>query len=81
MNEALKAKWLWRFAKEEDALWRKAVIMKYRVDSLGPLGWWCKKNSYAHRIGYWKSIIGGLDHFRSIVHFKAINGSKGFFLA
>ena len=31
LNEALKAKWLWRFAKAEEALWRKVIEMKYRL--------------------------------------------------
>ena len=35
VNEALKGKWLWRFAKEEDALRRKVIDMKYGVDILG----------------------------------------------
>jgi len=32
MNEALKAKWLWRFANEKDATWKKVIVMKYEVD-------------------------------------------------
>jgi len=48
MNEALKIKWLWRFAKEEDALWRNVVVAKYEVVNLG---WWSKKNCYAHGVG------------------------------
>jgi len=29
MNEALKTKWLWRFAKGEEALWKNAINTKY----------------------------------------------------
>jgi len=45
MNEALKSKWLWRFAKDEDALWRKVIASKYGVDNSV---WWSKKSPNAH---------------------------------
>ena len=45
MNDALKSKWLWRFAKEDDALWRKVIASKYEVDNSG---WWSKKNPNTH---------------------------------
>ena len=48
MNEALKIKWIWRFAKEDDAFWRKVIVSKYGVDHLG---WWSKKIQYAHGVG------------------------------
>jgi len=35
MKEALKTKWLWRFAKEENTFSRNAIIAKYGVDVLG----------------------------------------------
>ena len=31
MNAALEIKWIWRFAKEEDAFWRKVIVAKYGV--------------------------------------------------
>jgi len=34
MNEALKTKWLWRFATEDDALWKKVTVSKYGADTL-----------------------------------------------
>jgi len=43
MNDTLTIKWIWRFAKEEDALWKKVITSKYVVDNLG---WWSKKSSY-----------------------------------
>jgi len=45
MNVTLKTKWLWRFANEEDAMWKKVIVMKYWVDNFG---WWSKNISYAH---------------------------------
>jgi len=57
MNETLKAKWLWRFDKE-DTMWKKGIAMKYGIHNFG---WW-RKISYAHEASCWKSIISGLDH-------------------
>ena len=31
-NKALLGKWLWRFGKEEDWLWRRVVASKYGED-------------------------------------------------
>jgi len=42
MNEALKTKWLWRFAIEDDALWKKVILSKYGVDRFG---WWSRRSS------------------------------------
>jgi len=61
MNDALKIKWIWRSVKEEDAFWRKVIVSKYGVDNLG---WWSKKSHYAHGVGCWKSILGGLELFK-----------------
>jgi len=73
MNEALKIKWIWRFAKEEDAFWRKVIIFKYGADNLG---WWSKKSPYPHRVGCWKFILAGLKLFKTLVHFQVRNGSR-----
>ena len=48
MNEALKAKWPWRFAYEDDALWKKVIVSKYGTNRLG---WWSKKSPFAHEVG------------------------------
>ena len=66
----MKTKWLWHFIKEENALWRNVIIGKYGVDILG---WWTKKSTFAHGIGFWKSILPGLQCFKSSVHFEVKN--------
>jgi len=48
MNKALKAKWLWRFAKKDNTLWKNLVKMKYDVDRLGR---WSKKSPNPHGVG------------------------------
>ena len=72
MNDALKSKWLWRFAKD-DALWRKVIASKYGVDNSG---WWSKKSPNAYGAGCLKSILVGLELFKTLVHFKVKNDSK-----
>jgi len=57
MNKALKAKWLWRFAKEDNTLWKNMVKVTHDVD----------------RFGYWKAIISRLDNFKSLVNFEVKN--------
>ena len=31
-NDALKTKWLWSFAKEDDAMWKNVIKAKYGID-------------------------------------------------
>jgi len=71
MSEALKTKWLWRFTKEENVLWRNVIITKFGVHILGS---WTKKSALAHGEGCWKSTLAGLEHFKSLVYFKVKNG-------
>ena len=73
MNEALKTKQLWSFAKEGDAMW-KNVMANYGIDELG---WRSNKSSYFHGVGCWKSIIA--EHFKSLVHFEVKNDSRVLF--
>jgi len=47
MNEALKTKWLWRFAKEDSAMWKNVIKAKYGIDNLG---WWSKKSPHPHGV-------------------------------
>jgi len=76
MNDALKTKWLWRFAKEDDAMWKNVIKVKYGIDELG---WWSKKSSYSHGVGCWKSILTSLERFKSLVHFEVKGGSRVLF--
>ena len=75
INKALKAKWLWRFAKEDNTLWKNMVKVKYDVDRLG---WWSKKSPHPHGVGCWKLIISGLDHF-NLMNFEVKMGLEFYF--
>uniref|UniRef100_A0A7C9AA13 Reverse transcriptase domain-containing protein n=1 Tax=Opuntia streptacantha TaxID=393608 RepID=A0A7C9AA13_OPUST len=76
MNEALKTKWLWRFAKEDNAMWKNVIKAKYGTDDLG---WWSKMSSFSHGVGFWKSISACLERFKSLVHFEVKDGSRVLF--
>jgi len=76
MNEALKTNWLWRFAIEDDSLWKKVIVSKYVVDRFS---WWSKRSSFAHAVGCWKSILSSLEVFKSFVHFEVRSGLGCFF--
>ena len=66
MNEALKTKWLWRYAKEEDALWKKVIVFKYGTNTFC---WWSKRSPYVYVVSYWNSIHAGLDFFSLFLWF------------
>jgi hypothetical protein len=75
-NRALLGKWLWRFATERDALWRKVVDVKY--DSLS--GGWCSKEvGGPYGVGVWKCIRRGWAGFANHVRFEVGDGSKVLF--
>jgi len=76
MNEALKTKWLWRFATEDGALSKKVIVSKYGTDKLG---WWSKKSHFTHGVGCWKSINSTLDFIKSNVRFEVENGARVLF--
>jgi len=54
MNEVFKTKWLWRFAIEDDALWKKVIVSKFGVYRFGC---WSMRSTFAHGVGCWKSIL------------------------
>ena len=53
LNKALLGKWLWRFANENDPLWKQNIFTKYSFQE----GGWCSKgvrDSYG--VVVWKAI-------------------------
>ena len=61
-NKALLGKWLWRFGKEEDQLWRRVVASKYGED-WGGRGWTSKLGRRVHGCGLWRYICMGWEDF------------------
>jgi hypothetical protein len=72
-NQSLLRKWLWRYGKERDALWRQVVEVKYK--SLW--GGWCSKYCRgAYGVGFWKGIQRGWDCFSHFISFLVGNGDR-----
>jgi hypothetical protein len=72
-NQALLGKWLWRYAHEEDAWWRKVLVAKYG-SSRG--GWHSNVISESHGVGLWKYICMGWRNFKGHFRFDPGIGSK-----
>ena len=53
-NKALLGKWLWRFGKEEDRLWRRVVVSKYG-EEWG--GWTSKLGREVHGCNLWVQFV------------------------
>lgn len=69
-NKVLLGKWLWRFSKERESLWRRVIVARY-----GLLFEWNRKdvrNGYG--TGNWKSILKGKFDFWKFIRFKLGSG-------
>ena len=72
-NKALLGKWLWRFGKEEDRLWRRVVASKYE-EEWG--GWTSKLGRGVHRCGLWRGIRMGWEDFSKNCQFVVGLGNR-----
>ena len=71
-NQALLGKWLWRYAREKEALWRKIVELKYG----GLWGVWCSNSAPGpYGKSLWKHIRKGWPTFAENVYFKVGDGA------
>ncbi|RVW90819.1 putative ribonuclease H protein [Vitis vinifera] len=72
-NKALLGKWLWRFANENESLWKQIISSKYDLQN----GGWCSKGVRdCYGVGVWKAIRNGWESFRSHSHFFVGDGTK-----
>ncbi|KAJ9691054.1 hypothetical protein PVL29_013294 [Vitis rotundifolia] len=53
MNSALLCKWNWRYANEREALWRRAISLKYGEEEGG---WRTRDVNGRNGVGLWKAI-------------------------
>ena len=54
LNKALLGKWIWRFAFEQDNLWKKVILVKYGREGFG----WRSNEAYGTiGVGVWKEIL------------------------
>ncbi|KAB2615114.1 ribonuclease H protein [Pyrus ussuriensis x Pyrus communis] len=72
-NEALLAKWLWRFPKEPNSLWHKVIRSKY---GLQDNGWNANPPLRGSSRSPWKDISCGLQSFLQCCKFEVSNGER-----
>jgi hypothetical protein len=71
-DPALLGKWLWRYGREREALWRLVIEIKF--ESLKG-GWYSKEVLGTFGGGVWKHIRRGWDKVSNFVRFKIGDGS------
>ena len=73
LNKALLGKWCWRFASEQDSLWKQVIVRKFGEED----GGWCSGDSReSHGVGLWKMIRKGWLEFNKRVAFKVGDGRR-----
>jgi hypothetical protein len=71
-NRALLGKWLWRYGREREALWRLVIDVKF--ESLK--GGWCSKEVLGtFGVVVWKHIRRGWEKFSNFVRLEVGDGS------
>jgi hypothetical protein len=66
-NRVLLGKWLWRYGREREALWRLVIDVKF--ESLRG-EWYSKAVLDTFVVGVWKQIKRGWDKFCTLVRFE-----------
>jgi hypothetical protein len=72
-NCVLLGKWLWRFASEPGAWWRKVLVAKYGSERGG---WRSRDNAGSHGVGLWKFISRDWHRFSSHFRLSPADGSR-----
>lgn len=65
-NSALLAKWLWRFGRERDRVWRRVVVVQFGEQSV----WESNVSHGRHGCGLWKSILKVKESFWRFISFQ-----------
>ncbi|KAJ9686353.1 hypothetical protein PVL29_015315 [Vitis rotundifolia] len=73
LNKALLGKWVWRFARSKDELWKQVLLAKY---GQGDFGWRTKKANGAFGVGVWKEIMKKADWCWEIMVFNVGKGTR-----
>ena len=72
-NKALLGKWLWRFGKEENRLWRRVVASKFGEEWGGGTS---KLGRGVHGCGLWRGIRMGWEDFSKNTQFVVGLGNR-----
>ena len=73
LNKALLGKWIWRFAFEEDILWKKVIGVKYGQEGFG---WRTNEARGAFGVGVWNEILKEANWCWDNIMFKVGKGTK-----
>ncbi|RVW44756.1 putative ribonuclease H protein [Vitis vinifera] len=73
LNKALLGKWVWRFARAKDEMWKRVLVAKYGQEEFG---WRTKKANRAFVVGLWKEIMKEADWCWSNMTLKVGKGTK-----
>ncbi|RVW16678.1 LINE-1 reverse transcriptase-like [Vitis vinifera] len=73
LNKALLGKWIWRFARAKEELWKKVLEAKYGKEEFG---WRSKKANGVFGVGVWKEILKESTWCWDNMVFKVGKGNK-----
>ncbi|RVX02972.1 Ras-related protein RGP1 [Vitis vinifera] len=73
LNKALLGKWVWRFARAKDEMWKRVLVAKYGQEEFG---WRTKKANGAFGVGLWKEIMKEADWCWNNMTLKVGKGTK-----
>ncbi|RVW88357.1 LINE-1 retrotransposable element ORF2 protein [Vitis vinifera] len=73
LNKALLGKWVWRFARAKEEMWKRVLVAKYGQEEFG---WRTKKANGAFGVGLWKEIIKEADWCWNNMILKVGKGTK-----
>ena len=73
LNKALLGKWNWRFAKEEKAVWRSIISLKYGMEDGD---WFSNSPRGSFGVSLWKDIGKEVIQIRQNCSFEVGNGRK-----
>ena len=73
LNKALLGKWIWRFARAKEELWKKVLEAKYGQEDFG---WRTRKANGVFRVGVWKEILKESAWCWENMVFKVGKGNK-----
>ncbi|KAL6339446.1 hypothetical protein AAG906_032981 [Vitis piasezkii] len=73
LNKALLGKWIWRFARAKEELWKKVLEAKYGQEEFG---WRTRKANGVFGVGVWKEILKESAWCWENMVFKVGKGNK-----
>ncbi|RVX23098.1 putative ribonuclease H protein [Vitis vinifera] len=73
LNKALLGKWIWRFARAKEELWKKVLEAKYGQEEFG---WRTRKANGVFGVGVWKEILKESTWCWDNMVFKVGKGNK-----